>query len=270
MVRLNRGTPVIVACSEATDFKLTPDVLARAITSRTKWLVLNTPTNPTGAVYSAAELHALAEVLNLHPQVWVITDEIYEHFCYDGLRATSLAAAAPFLRERILTVNGVSKSYAMPGFRIGYAGGSKTLIAAVAAMMVQDTSCPSSVGQAAAAAALNGPQDGVKAAVADYRIKRDGLLRSLREVSGLRIALPSGAFYAFASVAGLIGRRTPRGSILRDDGDVALYFLEEAGVGTVAGNGYGMSPYLRLSFAAPAASVEEGARRIRDACARLQ
>lgn len=243
------ATPVIIECPAAIGFRLTPGALRAAITPRTRWLVLNSPGNPTGVVYSRDELAAFGEVLAEYPDCLVLSDEIYEHLVYDNRRFTSFAAANPQLVHRTLTVNGVSKAYAMTGFRLGYAGGPAWLIAAMISLMTQDTSCASSISQHAAAAALTGDQSSLAVNCAVYEARRNRLVAGLREVPGLTCQTPEGAFYAYVSVAGLIGARTPAGEILETDSDVAIYFLRAAQVATIAGQSYGLSPYVRLSFA---------------------
>ncbi|ARP85373.1 aminotransferase class I/II-fold pyridoxal phosphate-dependent enzyme [Bordetella genomosp. 9] len=269
MVLVNDGTPVVVPCGEDTGFKLTPDALAAAITPRTKWLLLNTPSNPTGAMYGAEELRGLAEVLERHPHVWVLTDEIYEHLAYGDAGHVSPAAIAPALAERTLTVNGVSKAYAMTGWRLGYAGGPKTLIKAMATLISQSTSCVSAISQAAARHALEADQGCVADAAATFHARRDRIVSLLNAIPGITCRDPQGAFYVYPSVAGLLGRRTPQGKLLESDLDVVMYLLDEAGVAVLDGAAYGLSPYLRLSFATSMESIEEGCRRIAEACARL-
>jgi len=269
MVRVNDGVPVIVACPEADGFKLTPQALQQAITPRTKWLVLNTPSNPTGAVYSAAELQALAQVLRAHPQVWVMTDEIYEHLYYGSAPPVSFAAVAPDLAGRTLTVNGVSKAYAMTGWRVGYAGGPAVLVKAMVTLISQSTSCVSAVSQAAAVAALDGNQQCVAEAAGIFKARRDRIVAGLNAIKGVRCACPDGAFYVYPSVAGLLGRRAPDGRVLATDLDVTLYLLDHAGVALLDGAAYGLSPYLRLSFATSLDQIEQGCAAIAAACGRL-
>ena len=266
---IHGGQPVIVDCPEKDGFKLTPQALEAAITPRTKWLVLNSPNNPTGAVYSREHLAALAEVLRKSPQVWVMTDEIYEHLTYDGVKALSLAEAAPDLKERILVVNGVSKAYAMTGWRIGYAAGQATLVAAMGKLVGQSTSCASSVSQAAATAALSGDQACVAEATEVFRQRRDRMFELLDGIPGLTVAKPEGAFYFYPSVAGLIGKKTPEGKLLQNDLAVSLYLLEAAHVAVLDGSAYGMSPYLRMSFGGALEDIETGCRAIRKACEAL-
>lgn len=265
---IHGGCPIIVDCPENAGFKLSPEALSAAITEKTKWLVLNSPNNPTGAVYSRSELAALAEVLRAHPDVWIMTDEIYEHLAYDG-EVLSLGTVAPDLKERLLIVNGVSKSYAMTGWRIGYAAGPAALIGAINKLIGQSTSCASSVSQAAAETALSGDQAFVKNAKQIFKQRRDRMFELLDGVPGLHIRRPEGAFYFYPSVAGLIGKTTPDGEVLQSDTDVALYFLEAAHVAVIDGSSYGKSPYLRMSFGGAMADIEAGCKAIREACEAL-
>ena len=266
---LNGATPVIIPCGEDTGFKLTADLLRNSISPRTRWVVLNSPNNPTGAVYSPAELAALAEVLDAHPQVWVLTDDIYEHIVFSGSTYVNLLSVAPQLASRTLIINGVSKAYAMTGWRIGYAAGPSEIIQPIIKLIGQSTSCASSVSQAAAAAALTGDQSCVAEAAQLYQRKRDVMLDRLGRVRGLTVIPPEGAFYCFASVQGLIGSSTPQGVKMDSDLDVRLYLLEAANVAVLDGAAYGMSPYIRLSFATSIALIEEGCERIARACEAL-
>ncbi|MGE6918161.1 aminotransferase class I/II-fold pyridoxal phosphate-dependent enzyme [Achromobacter kerstersii] len=270
MVLVNDGTPVVLACPESDGFKLTPQALEAAITPRTKWVLLNTPSNPTGAMYDAAELRALGEVLARHPHVWLMTDEIYEHLAYGDVRHASPAAVVPALAERTLTINGVSKAYAMTGWRLGYAGGPKALVKAMATLISQSTSCVSAISQQAARVALTADQQCVTDAAAVFHQRRDRIVALLNAVPGIRCPLPQGAFYVYPSVDGLLGKRTPAGHTLQSDLDVVMYLLDEAGVAVLDGAAYGLSPYLRLSFATSMENIEEGCRRIREACAALR
>ncbi|CUI99844.1 aminotransferase class I/II-fold pyridoxal phosphate-dependent enzyme [Achromobacter kerstersii] len=270
MVLVNDGTPVVLACPESDGFKLTPQALDAAITPRTKWVLLNTPSNPTGAMYDAAELRALGEVLARHPHVWLMTDEIYEHLAYGDVRHVSPAAVVPALAERTLTINGVSKAYAMTGWRLGYAGGPKALVKAMATLISQSTSCVSAISQQAARVALTADQQCVTDAAAVFHQRRDRIVALLNAVPGIRCPLPQGAFYVYPSVDGLLGKRTPAGRALQSDLDVVMYLLDEAGVAVLDGAAYGLSPYLRLSFATSMENIEEGCRRIHEACAALR
>ncbi|SSW73634.1 Aspartate aminotransferase [Achromobacter veterisilvae] len=266
MVLVNDGTPVVVACPESDGFKLTPEALERAITPRTKWLLLNTPSNPTGAMYDAAELRALGEVLARHPQVWLMTDEIYEHLAYGDARHLSPVAAVPALAGRCLTINGVSKAYAMTGWRLGYAAGPKALVKAMATLISQSTSCVSAISQSAARTALTADQRCVREAAEVFHARRDRIVALLNAVPGIRCPRPQGAFYVYPSVEGLLGKRAADGRALRTDLDVVMFLLDVAGVAVLDGAAYGLSPYLRLSFATSMENIEEGCRRIRQAC----
>lgn len=270
MVLACEGTPVTVPCPEANGFKLTPAQLEAAITPRTRWLLINSPSNPTGASYTAAEYRALAEVLERHPQVMVMTDEIYEHIRFDSEPLPHILAVAPSLRDRTLIVNGVSKTYAMTGWRIGYAAGPVDLIKALDTLLSQSTGNCCSVSQAAAAAALNGDQSFVAESVAVYRQRRDRTLALVNDIPGLSCATPPGAFYLYINCGGLIGKTTPQGKRLQEDGDVVMYLLESEGVAVVAGTAYGLSPYFRLSIATSLETLEEGCRRIARAVAALR
>jgi len=269
IVSVNGGRPVILPCPEEDGFLLSPEALEAAITPKTRWLILNSPGNPTGAVYGRERLAALTKVLDRHPHVALMTDEIYEHLVYDDAEHVTPLKVAPQLAERCLLVNGMSKAYAMTGWRIGYAAGPAALVGAIAKLLGQNTTCANSIAQAAAAAALDGDQGVVAAMAADYRNRRDRMVEMLGAVEGLRCASPRGAFYLFVNVAGLIGRRTPEGVVLETDLAVMEYFLDAAGVAVMDGASYGMSPYLRLSFATSLADIEEGCRNIAQACARL-
>ncbi|MGJ7579907.1 pyridoxal phosphate-dependent aminotransferase [Variovorax sp. RHLX14] len=266
MVDICGGVPVVVPCDAAQGFRLQPEQLEATITPLTRWLFLNSPSNPTGAAYSAAQLSALAEVLERHPQVMVLSDDIYEHILYDGLAFATLAAVAPQLRDRTLTVNGVSKSYAMTGWRLGYGAGSKALIAAMAVVQSQVTSCPSSVSQAAAIEALTGPQDIVRERCASFQTRRDFVVASLNDMPGISCRMPEGAFYTFASCAGVLGRRTAGGTTLRTDTDFCDHLLQDFDVAVVPGAIFGLAPYFRISYATSMAQLEEACARIAKAC----
>jgi aspartate aminotransferase len=270
MVQLFGGVAVIAPTSRSQGYKLTPEALEAAVTPRTRWLIMNAPCNPTGAAYTAAELNALADVLRRHPHVWVITDDIYEHLFFAQGGFFTLAKVAPDLADRTLTVNGVSKAYAMTGWRIGYAGGPKELIEAMTKLQSQSTSCVSSISQHAAIAALNGPQDCVKEKAAMLHERRDAALKTLRDAPGLECMTPDGAFYLFPSCDDVIGKRTPDGQVIRNDADFMLYLLESQGVAVIDGASYGMSPSFRLSIATSIESLTEGCRRIVQACKMLQ
>ena len=269
IVLLAGGSPVILEGAEADGFKIRPEALDAAITPRTKWLILNSPSNPTGAAYTGAELAALGEVLARHPQVWVLSDDIYEHLVYDGFEFRTIAQVAPALAERTLTMNGVSKAYAVTGWRIGFAGGPVELIKAMAKIQSQSTSNPSSISQAAAVEALNGPQDFMAQRAAAFRERRDMVVSMLNQAPGLTCARPEGAFYVYPSCAGLIGKTTPDGTTLGDDTQVATYLLEAEGVAVVPGIAFGLSPHFRISYATATETLEEACQRIQRACAAL-
>lgn len=269
MVRANEGEPVILPTSAEAGYKVTAEQLEAAITPNTAWLVLNSPGNPSGAVYTRDELAALAEVLRRNPGVSVLSDEIYSEISFTGEPAPSLASAAPDLRHRVLVVNGVSKSYAMTGWRLGYAAGDPDLIKAINTLQSQTSSCPSSISQAAAAEALSGPQDFVTESVAVYRERRDAAVAGFREIDGLEPVVPDGAFYLYVDCGGLIGRATPGGAVLESDQDVVLYLLDEAGVATIQGSAYGHSPYFRISFATDLDTIVSAIGAVREAVGRL-
>ena len=263
------GTPVIVRCPIEAGFKLTPAQLDAAITPKTKWLILNSPSNPTGAAYSIDELKALGEVLLRHPQVWILADDMYEHIVYDDFRFGSMAQVVPGLYERTLTVNGASKAYAMTGWRIGFAGGPKPLVKAMAKIQSQSTSNPCSIAQAATVAALTGPQGFLKARAEAFQIRRDLVVSMLNKVDGLSCPTPEGAFYVYPDCSGLIGRKTPAGHTLASDEDVSAYLLEAVGVAVVHGAAFGLSPAFRISYATANDVLSEACGRIGKACAAL-
>nr|NYU06149.1 aspartate transaminase [Pseudomonas sp. SbOxS1] len=269
MVLACEGEPVALACPEEHAFKLTPEQLRDAITERTRWLLLNSPSNPTGASYSAAELRALADVLLDHPQVLLMTDDIYEHIRYEGLDNPHILAIEPALTERTLVVNGVSKTYAMTGWRIGYAAGPADLIGAMATLQSQSTSNACSVSQAAAVEALNGEQAFVKDSVAVYQQRRDRCLELLNAIDGLSCRKPDGAFYLYVNCKGLLGKTTAQGKQLDSDYDVVMYLLESQGVAVVAGTAYGLAPFFRMSIATDIKTLDEGCSRIAAAVAAL-
>ncbi len=270
MVAAHGGVPVVVPCGEADGFRLTPEALEAAITPRTRWLVLNAPGNPTGTLYTPHELAALAEVLDRHPRVVVLCDEIYDEITFTDRPATSLVSVAPRLRERILLVNGVSKTYAMTGWRLGWGLGDPGLIGAVNTLQSQSSSCPSSISQAAAVAALTGDEAFVRRSVAAYRERRDLIHGLLADVDGLAPVRPDGSFYLFVNCAGLLGRTTPDGATLTTDNDVVLFLLDHASVATIPGSAYGSSPYFRVSFAAAEPTLKDAAAAIGAAVATLR
>ncbi|USU18875.1 pyridoxal phosphate-dependent aminotransferase [Paraburkholderia fungorum] len=270
IVQLCGGKSVIVPCTAETGFKLTPSALQDAITTRTRWLILNSPSNPTGALYSRSELQALAEVLLAHPQVLVLSDDIYEHLIFDDVQFATIAQVETRLRERVLTMNGVSKAYAMTGWRIGYGAGPSWLIDAMEKLQGQQTSGASSISQHAALAALTGPQDFILQSRAVFQRRRDRVVEQLNEAPGLRCFMPQGAFYAFASCEGLIGRTTSAGAHLIDDEAVVNALLDEAGVATVHGSAFGLGPYIRIAYALDDESLERACDAIKQFCIALE
>jgi len=264
------GRPVFVPCPPEKGFKLQPEDLERAITPRTRWLVMNAPNNPSGAAYTRDEMKALTDVLLRHPQVLVLTDDIYEHILYDGRRFVTPAQVEPALKDRTLTVNGVSKAYAMTGWRIGYAGGPAALVKAMTKLQSQSTSNPSSVAQAAALEALRGPQEIVAERTAIFQQRRDAVVARLNAIDGLRCHLPEGAFYVFPSCEGVLGRRTPQGKTLASSDDFVLHLLDAEGLAVLQGTAYGVPQHFRISFATSMDRLEEGCARLARACAALQ
>jgi len=270
MTRVVGGEPVIVNCPQNNGFKLRPEDLEAAITPRTKWLVLNFPNNPTGAAATRNEIAALAEVMLRHPHVWIMSDDMYEHLVFDGFKHATMAAVEPRLRDRTLTVSGVSKTYAMTGWRIGFGAGPRGLIKAMVNMQGQVAAGVSTVGQAAAAAALDGPQDEVPRMAEAYRRRRDLVVDALNQAPGMVCHRPEGAFYVYPNIAGCLGKTTPAGVRLDTDEDFALALLEEQHVAVVHGAAFGMSPYVRISYATDDASLTEACRRIVAFCASLR
>lgn len=269
MVEAHDGTPVVVNCPESDNFLLTPERLEAAITPATRWIILNTPSNPTGAIYTAEQLNALADVLDRHPHVHVLSDEIYDEISYLDAPAPNLLAVAPRLRDRVFLTNGVSKSYAMTGWRLGYGVGNPDLVGAINKLQSQSSSCPSSISQAAAAEALTGDQSFVTESVASYRKRRDITFELLSTIDGLEPVLPQGAFYLFVGCSALVGARTPEGSVLGSDQDVVLYLLERASVATIQGSAYGAEGYFRVSFATSEDVLREAAAAISTAVSAL-
>jgi aspartate aminotransferase len=263
MVLLCDGEPVPVACSQNNGFKMRPEDLDAAITPKTKWLILNSPSNPSGAAYTEADLKALAEVLLKHEHVWVMTDDMYEHLVYDDFQYRTIAQVEPRLYDRTLTVNGVSKAYCMTGWRIGYGGGPVQLIKAMGAVQSNSTANPCSISQAAAIEALTGPQDFIPVHAAKFKERRDLVVDWLNRVPGLHCPRPEGAFYVYPSCAGLLGKKTPDGKAIDTDEDFARYLLETEGVAVVHGTAFGLAPHFRISYAT---SNEE----LRDACTRIE
>ncbi|MBM6583078.1 pyridoxal phosphate-dependent aminotransferase [Microvirga sp. BT689] len=270
MVKLFGGMPITVPCPSETGFRLTPEALEGAITERTKWLFLNMPGNPSGAVYSEAELKSLGAVLARHPQVLVLSDEIYEHILFDGRRFVSFGAACPELKERSLIVNGVSKAYAMTGWRVGYAAGPAPLIKAMTTVQSQSCTSVCSPAQAAALSALTGPQDCVVEFREAFERRRNLVVEGIQRIEGLSLSPPEGAFYAFIGCSGLIGSVTPLGAVLADDAAVTRYLLDEGRVAAVPGTAYGLSPFFRISTATSDSILTEAISRIADAVEQLQ
>jgi aspartate aminotransferase len=267
---LCEGVPVLVSCSQNNGFKPRAEDIEAAITPRTKWLILNNPNNPTGACCSAKEIGEIAAVMRRHPHVWVMSDDMYEHLLFDDFEHATFAQVAPDLKDRTLTLSGVSKTYAMTGWRVGFAGGPKALIRAMVVMQGQATAGISTIGQAAAAAALDGPQDGVDVQIEAYKRRRDLAVDMLNRAKGISCHKPEGAFYVFPNVAGCLGKTTAGGRALNTDEDVCLALLEENYVATVHGAAYHMSPYLRISTATADDDLLEGLKRIQTFCEGLR
>ena len=270
IVLLAGGTPVAAPTSAETGFKLTAAALEAKITPKTKWLILNSPSNPSGAAYTKAELRELADVLLRHPHVWILTDDMYEHLVFGDFEFFTIAQVEPGLYDRTLTMNGVSKAYAMTGWRIGYAGGPEPLIKAMAKVMSQTTSNPSSVSQWAAVEALNGPQDFIKPNAKLFEQRRDLVVSMLNQANGIKCPTPEGAFYVYPSVAELIGKTAPSGKIITSDEDFAVELLETEGVSVVFGAAFGLSPHFRISYATSNAVLEDACTRIQRFCANVK
>ncbi|WP_294330999.1 pyridoxal phosphate-dependent aminotransferase [uncultured Sphingomonas sp.] len=270
VVQFAGGTPVFIAAGADQAYKITPAQLEAAITPKTKWVILNSPSNPTGAAYSAAELKALGEVIERHPHVWVFADDMYEHILYDGFEFATIAQVCPSLYERTLTVNGCSKAYAMTGWRIGFAGGPAPLIKAIAKLQSQSTSNPCSIAQAAAVAALTGDQDFLKDRAAAFQTRRDLVVSMLNAIDGMHCPTPEGAFYVYPEFSALIGKTTPKGKVIQTDEDMIGYFLDDARVAAVHGAAFGLSPAMRISYATSEALLREACTRIQTACADLR
>ena len=269
MVRLGGGEPVIVETTLEDGFRISPDALEAAITPKTKWFIFNSPSNPTGAGYGHNQLKALTDVLMRHPHVWVMTDDMYEHLAYDGFQFCTPAQVEPGLYDRTLTVNGVSKSYAMTGWRIGYAAGPEHLIAAMRKLQSQSTTNPCSISQWATVEALNGPQEFLAERNEAFRKRRDLVVAGLNACEGITCAVPEGAFYVYPSIAGCIGKSSAGGSLIDNDEAFATALLEEHGVAVVFGAAFGLSPYFRVSYATSDEALTEACRRIQAFCAGL-
>ena len=266
MVKLAGGVPVPIPTNIKTDFKITPQDLDRAITEKTKWVIFNSPCNPSGAAYNRDEIAALSAVLLHHSHVWIMCDDIYEHLIYDNLKFYNLAQVEPKLFDRCLTINGVSKAYAMTGWRIGYAGGPSDLIKAMKIVQSQSTNCPNSIAQAAAVAALNGPQDFINECRPIFQQRRDFVINALQDCNGVICAKPQGAFYLYCGIDALIGKRTKTGQIIKDDKDFCMALLQDYGVGVVFGAAFGASPAFRISYAASHDTLRMACERICDFC----
>lgn len=270
MVRIAQGTPVFVTGKAETGFKITPPDLERAITPKTKWFVLNSPSNPSGAAYTAEELRGLADVLVRHPHVYVISDEIYEHIVYDGFVSRSIAAVAPELKDRTVTVNGLAKSYSMTGWRVGYAAGPVEIIKAANKIQSQSTSHAVSFCQSAGVVALNSPLDFLKERNDIFKQRRDMVAAALNEIDGVSCRTPEGAFYLYPSVAGCVGKKTPVGKVIETDTDFVTALLENEGVAVVPGAAFGLSPYFRLSYATSTVLLQKACARIKRFCESLK
>ncbi|MCE2509726.1 MAG: pyridoxal phosphate-dependent aminotransferase [Alphaproteobacteria bacterium] len=270
MTLLAEGTPVVVPCAAANGFKLDPEDLERAITPKTKWVILNSPSNPTGAAYGQKEMKAITDVLLRHADVWVMTDDMYELLVYDGFEFVTPAQVEPQLHDRTLTLNGVSKAYCMTGWRVGYAAGPVQLIKAMNKVQSQSTTHTSSISQAAAVAALNGPMDFLAKNLAVFKERRDLVVAGLNAVPGLDCPTPEGAFYVYPSCEGVIGKTTPDGKKITTDGEFAAYLLEQEGVAVVHGEAFGMSPFFRISYATATEALKEALARIHRACTALK
>ncbi len=270
MVYLAGGEPRFVQTSAATNFKVEPAALEAAITPRTRWVLLNSPSNPSGAAYTRAELGAIGEVLLRHPHVWILTDDMYEHLVFDDFEFTTIAQVVPELYDRTLTMNGVSKAYSMTGWRIGYAAGPEPLIKLMGKVMSQSTSNPCSISQWAAVEALNGPQDFIKPNARLFQERRDLVVSMLNQASGMHCPTPEGAFYVYPSVAELIGKTAPTGKVITDDEAFASELLESEGVAVVHGAAFGLSPHFRISYATSNAVLEEACSRIQRFCAAVR
>ena len=269
MAKVAGGVPVTINCPQNNGFKLRPEDLDAAITPKTKWVMVNFPNNPTGAACSRAEMQAIAAVLMKHPHVWVMTDDMYEHLIYDGFEFCTIADVEPRLKDRTLTVNGASKTYAMTGWRVGFCGGPKALIKGMMNMQGQATAGVSTISQAAVAAALDGPQEFVRERAKEYRQRRDLVVEMLNAAPGISCHKPEGAFYVFPNIAGCIGKTSKGGRKIETDTDFAMALLEEKFVATVQGTAYGMSPYLRISYATNTENLREACGRIQEFCREL-
>ena len=269
IVMLAEGKPVFVECDVSQNFKITADQLEKYITNKTKWLMLNSPSNPTGALYSFEELKSLSEVLLKHPKVLILTDDIYEKIIYDGNKFNTIASVEPKLKERVLTLNGVSKAYCMTGWRLGYCGGPKEIISGMNKIQSQSTTSTSSITMAASVEALNGKQDFIEKHNIEFIKRRDLVVDKINKIEGLSCNVPAGAFYVYPNCSGLIDKKTPQNNVIKNDEDLMKYLLESEGVAGVHGEAFGLSPYFRLSYATDEKTLVEACNRIERACRKL-
>ena len=270
IVLLAGGNPIVLPCSIENNFKINPEQLDAVITPKTKWLILNSPSNPTGAAYTKEEIKGLAKVLVQHPHVWIMTDDIYEHILYDGFEFSTIAEVEPQLYDRTLTLNGLSKAFSMTGWRVGYAAGPVGLIKAMNKIQSQSTSHTSSISQAASIAALNGPMDFLVERNQVFMERRDLVVEALSSIKGFKCLKPEGAFYVYPDCSGVIGKNSPEGQEIKDDSDLARYLLEAAGVAVVFGEAFGLSPFFRISYATGTDLLEDACQRIAEACSDLK
>ena len=269
MVLLAGGTPIILECDEKQGFKLSASELDKAITPKTKWIILNSPSNPTGACYSESDIKELSKVLIKHPHVYILSDDIYEHVVYEGFKFFTLAQIKE-LKNRVLTMNGVSKAYSMTGWRIGYAAGPKEIIKAIAKIQSQSTTNPSSISQAAAVEALNGQQDFIKERAKSFQERRDFVVEALNQINGIECLNPDGAFYVFPSCKGLIGKKDPTGNVLNNDSDFVKSLLENSGVAVVQGSAFGLEGFFRISYATSMENLIKALEKIANFCKDLK
>jgi aspartate aminotransferase len=268
MVLLAGGTPIILECDEKQGFKLSASELDKAITPKTKWIILNSPSNPTGACYSESDIKELSKVLIKHPHVYILSDDIYEHVVYEGFKFFTVAQIKE-LKNRVLTMNGVSKAYSMTGWRIGYAAGPKEIIKAIAKIQSQSTTNPSSISQAAAVEALNGQQDFIKERAKSFQERRDFVVKALNQINGIECLNPDGAFYVFPSCKGLIGKKDPNGNVLNNDSDFVKSLLENSGVAVVQGSAFGLEGFFRISYATSMENLKKALEKISSFCKSL-
>ena len=268
MVLLAGGTPIILECDEKQGFKLSPSELDKAITPKTKWIILNSPSNPTGACYSESDILELSKILIKHSHVYILSDDIYEHVVYEGFKFFTIAQIKE-LKDRVLTMNGVSKAYSMTGWRIGYAAGPKEIIKAIAKIQSQSTTNPSSISQAAAVEALNGQQDFIKERAKSFQERRDFVVKALNQINGIECLNPDGAFYVFPSCKGLIGKKDPNGNVLNNDSDFVKSLLENSGVAVVQGSAFGLEGFFRISYATSMENLKKALEKISSFCKSL-